>query len=105
MSGDDLMLFISRWVGVAGLGLLILSGVGGTLLASRIAQKLRFLRGKTFKYHRLGSIVGATLVALHPVPLLWTENRTGSTGQTRSSPSSPRRTMSGWDRGSLPGTP
>ncbi len=52
---DDFLLWLARMIGIAGLGLLIISGVGGVLLASRLAQKIKvkWLRGKTFKNHRL----------------------------------------------------
>lgn len=67
---NDALLLIARIIGLVGLGLLVISSLGGTLLASRTAQKMKFLKGKTFKYHRLTSIVGAALFLFHPVPML-----------------------------------
>ncbi len=74
---DDLLLKIARVLGLLGLALLIISSVGGTLLASRTAQKIKFLRGKTFTYHRAVSIAGAALFLLHPIPLLLAHATTG----------------------------
>lgn len=74
---DDLLLKIARVIGLLGLALLIVSSIGGTLLASRTAQRIKFLKGKTFTYHRMVSIVGAALFLLHPVPLLLAHTTTG----------------------------
>ncbi len=74
---DDLLLKIVRVLGLLGLALLIVSSVGGTLLASRTAQKIKFLKGKTFTYHRTLSLVGASLFLLHPIPLLLAYHTTG----------------------------
>jgi sulfoxide reductase heme-binding subunit YedZ len=74
---DDLLLKIARVIGLLGLALLIVSSIGGTLLASRTAQRINFLKGKTFTYHRTVSIVGAALFLLHPVPLLLAHATTG----------------------------
>jgi predicted ferric reductase len=74
---DDLLLKIARVIGLLGLALLIVSSVGGTLLASRTAQKIKFLKGQTFKYHRTLSLVGAALFLLHPIPLLLAHATTG----------------------------
>jgi len=74
---DDLLLKIARVIGLLGLALLIVSSIGGTLLASRTAQRIKFLKGKTFTYHRTISIVGAALFLLHPVPLLLAHTTTG----------------------------
>jgi len=74
---DDLLLKIARVIGLLGLALLIVSSIGGTLLASRTAQRINFLKGKTFTYHRTVSIVGAVLFLLHPVPLLLAHATTG----------------------------
>ncbi len=78
MINDDVLLYVARMIGIAGLGLLIISGVGGVLLASRMAQKLKakWLRGKTFKYHRLLSIIGSALFVLHPIPMLFANQTT-----------------------------
>lgn len=67
---NDALLFLARLIGLVGLGLLVTSGLGGTLLASRTAQKIKFLKGQTFKYHRLASLTGATLLLFHPIPTL-----------------------------------
>ena len=74
---DDLLLKIARILGLLGLALLIVSSVGGTLLASRTAQKLKFLKGQTFKYHRATSLAGAALFLAHPIPLLLAHATTG----------------------------
>ncbi len=74
---DDLLLKIARVLGLLGLALLIVSSIGGTLLASRTAQKIKFLKSKTFTYHRTMSIVGAALFLLHPIPLLLAYATTG----------------------------
>ena len=74
---DDLLLKIARVIGLLGLALLIVSSIGGTLLASRTAQKMKFLKGKTFTYHRTVSIAGAALFLLHPIPLLLAHTTTG----------------------------
>ena len=75
---DDFLLWLARMIGIVGLGLLIISGVGGVLLASRLAQKIKakWLRGKTFKYHRLISIIGSALFVLHPIPMLFANQTT-----------------------------
>lgn len=74
---DDFFLKMARVIGLLGLALLIASSVGGTLLASRTAQKIKFLKGQTFKYHRTFSLVGAALFLLHPIPLLLAHATTG----------------------------
>jgi len=74
---DDLWLKAARVVGLLGLALLISSSVGGTLLASRTAQKIKFLKGQTFNYHRTLSLIGAALFLLHPIPLLFAHATTG----------------------------
>ncbi len=74
---DDLWLKAARVIGLLGLALLILSSVGGTLLASRTAQKIKRLKGQTFSYHRTLSLVGAALFLLHPIPLLFAHATTG----------------------------
>ena len=68
---DDLWLKLARVIGLLGLGLLglgllglgllILSSVGRVSLAARTAQKMKFLKGQTFKYHRGISMIGAIL--------------------------------------------
>ncbi len=74
---NDLLLKIARLIGLIGIGLLVVSGVGGTLLASRTAQKIKWLKGKTFTYHRTTSIIGAALFLLHPVPMVLAHEVTG----------------------------
>ncbi len=74
---DDVLLTIGRWLGIVGLAVLVVSGIGGTLLASRTAQKLKFMKGQTFKYHRLFSLVGAALFLLHPIPMIFAAHTTG----------------------------
>ena len=74
---DDILLKIARVLGLLGLALLIVSSVGGTLLASRTAQKIKFLKGQTFKYHRAVSLAGAALFLAHPIPLLLAHATTG----------------------------
>ena len=74
---DDLLLKLARVIGLLGLALLIISSVGGTLLASRTAQNIKFLKGKTFTYHRTLSLIGAPLFLLHPIPLLLAYATTG----------------------------
>lgn len=78
---DDLWLKLARVIGLLGLGLLIVSSIGGTLLASRTAQKIKFLKGQTFKYHRTLSLIGAALFLLHPIPLLLAHATTGMSWQ------------------------
>jgi sulfoxide reductase heme-binding subunit YedZ len=74
---DDLWLKLARVIGLLGLGLLIVSSIGGTLLAARTAQKIKLLKGQTFKYHRALSLIGATLFLLHPIPLVLAHATTG----------------------------
>ena len=73
----DLLLKIARLFGLIGVGLLVLSGIGGTLLASRTAQKIKWLKGKTFTYHRTTSLIGASLFLLHPIPMVLAHQKTG----------------------------
>ena len=74
---DDRLLWLARVIGLVGLGLLIFSGIGGTLLASRTAQKIKMFKGQTFKWHRLFSLIGAALFLLHPVPIVLAHRTTG----------------------------
>ncbi len=46
-------------------------------MASRTAQRLKFLKGKAFKYHRLLSVIGACLLLLHPIPMALAHRTTG----------------------------
>lgn len=77
MLPDDLLLKLARVIGLLGLALLIASSAGGALLASRTAQRMKFLKGKTFTYHRTFSLVGSALFLLHPIPLLLAHATTG----------------------------
>ena len=72
-----LLINIARVISILGLGLLTFSAIGGTLLASRTAQKIKFLKGQTFKYHRTLSLGGAALFLLHPILLLLAHTTTG----------------------------
>lgn len=72
----DLLLKIARLMGLVGIGLLTVSSIGGALLAARTAQKLKWLKGQTFKYHRTLSLIGATLLFLHPFPMIVAHNIT-----------------------------
>jgi len=74
-----LLINLARVISILGLGLLTFSAIGGTLLASRTAQKIKFLKGQTFKYHRTLSIIGAVLLLLHPIPLWLASKTTGVT--------------------------
>ncbi len=66
---DSLLIQAARLTALLGTALLVFSAIGGVLLASKTAQKIPFLKGKTFKYHRLISLTGTALLVLHPVPL------------------------------------
>jgi hypothetical protein len=55
---EDLLILLARTLGIAGVMLLSASTVLGVLLASRTAQRLRLLRGRTFHIHRPLSVFG-----------------------------------------------
>lgn len=74
---DSLLIQAARLTALLGTALLVFSAIGGVLLASKTAQKIPFLRGKTFKYHRLISLTGTALLVLHPIPL-WLARATTS---------------------------
>ena len=74
-----LLINIARVISILGLGLLTFSAIGGTLLASRTAQKIKFLKGQTFKYHRTLSIIGTVMLLIHPIPLWLASKTTGVT--------------------------
>ena len=74
---DDRLLWLARMIGLCGLGLLIFSSIGGVLLATRTAQRLKLFKGKTFTWHRRLSLIGAALFLLHPVPMLFATQTTG----------------------------
>jgi methionine sulfoxide reductase heme-binding subunit len=69
---EDLLILLARTLGIAGVMLLLASAVLGVLLASRTAQRLRLLKGRTFRVHRLLPVVGAGLLLAHPVPVVLT---------------------------------
>jgi hypothetical protein len=53
---EDLLILLARILSIAGVMLLAASAVLGSLLASRTAQQLRLLKGRTFRFHRLLSV-------------------------------------------------
>ena len=74
---EDLLILLARALGIAGVMVLSASAVLGVLLASRTAQRLRLLRGRTFHIHRLLSVLGAGLLLAHPVPVVLARETTG----------------------------
>ena len=74
---DDFLILLARVLGIAGVMLLAASAVLGVLLASRAAQRLRLLKGRTFRIHRLLSVLGAGLLLVHPVPAVLARETTG----------------------------
>jgi predicted ferric reductase len=74
---EDFLVLLARVFGVAGAMLLAASAVLGVLLASRAAQRLRLLKGRTFRIHRLLSVLGAGLLLAHPVPAVLAREMTG----------------------------
>ena len=74
---EDFLVLLARAFGVAGAMLLAASAVLGVLLASRAAQRLRLLKGRTFRIHRLLSVLGAGLLLAHPVPAVLAREMTG----------------------------
>jgi predicted ferric reductase len=74
---EDLLIPLARTLGIAGVMLLAASAVLGALLASCTAQRLRLLRGRTFRIHRMLSVVGAGLLLAHPVPVVLARETTG----------------------------
>ena len=74
---EDFLILLARVFGVAGAMLLATSAVLGVLLASRAAQRLRLLKGRTFRIHRLLSVLGAGLLLAHPVPAVLAREMTG----------------------------
>jgi methionine sulfoxide reductase heme-binding subunit len=74
---EDLLILLARILGISGVILLVASAVLGALLASRTAQRLRLLGGRTFRTHRLLSISGAGLLLAHPVPVVLERETTG----------------------------
>ena len=74
---EDLLILLAGILGIAGVMLLAASAVLGVLLASRTAQQLRSLRGRTFRIHRLLSGLAAGLLLAHPVPVVLARETTG----------------------------
>ncbi len=74
---NDLLLKLARVLGLLGLALLIVSSSVGTLMASRNAQKIGWLKARAFNSHRTISLIGASLFLLHPIPLLLAYQTTG----------------------------
>lgn len=79
MVDEDFLLEAARFIGIGGLALFVLSGIGGALMASRTVQiiNIKWLRGKLFNYHRLGTLIGFVLMLLHPIPMLYAPQATG----------------------------
>ena len=75
---EDLLILLARTLGLASVMVLSASAVLRVLLASRTAQRLRLLRGGTFRIHRLLSIVGAGLLLAHPFPIVLAQETTGA---------------------------
>lgn len=74
---EDFLVLLTRVFGIAGVMLLAASAVLGVLLASRAAQRLKLLKGRTFRIHRLLSVFGAGLLLAHPVPAVLAQETTG----------------------------
>ena len=74
---EDLLILLARVLGIAGGMVLAMSAVLGVLLASRTGQWLRLLKGRTFRVHRLLSMLGAGLLLAHPVPVVLARETTG----------------------------
>lgn len=84
---EERLLWIARMIGLAGMGLLVFSGVGGVVMSSKYAAKFsrRFPRwsgAKLFANHRLVSLIGAGLFLLHPIPMLFAPRTTGGLNLT-----------------------
>jgi methionine sulfoxide reductase heme-binding subunit len=74
---EDLLILLTRALGIVGVMVLSASAVLGVLLVSRTAQRLRLLKGRTFRIHRLLSLLGAGLLLAHPVPVVLARETTG----------------------------
>lgn len=79
---EDRLLWLARMIGIVGLGLLVLSSVGGVLMSSKYAARFsrrfpRFASGRIFNNHRLASLIGAAVFLLHPIPMLFAPRTTG----------------------------
>jgi DMSO/TMAO reductase YedYZ heme-binding membrane subunit len=68
---------LSSIVAVTGVLLLTCGAAGGVLLASRGAQWFGSPRRRVFRYHRLLALIGATMLILHPLPLVLARSTTG----------------------------
>ena len=77
MIPEDFLILLACIIGIAGVMLLSASAVLGVLLASHTAQQLRSLRGRTFRIHRLLSVLGALLLLAHPVPVVLARETAG----------------------------
>jgi methionine sulfoxide reductase heme-binding subunit len=75
---EDLLILLARTLGIAGVTVLSTSAVLGALLASRTAQRLRLLKGRTFRIHRMLSISGVLLLLAHPIPVVLARETTGT---------------------------
>ena len=74
---ESSLLFAARIIGIVGVGLLVVSGIGGALMASKVVQKRRGMQGKLFIWHRIVSLVGASCFLFHPIPMLFSPKTTG----------------------------
>ncbi len=74
---EYLLILLARVLGNAGVMVLAMSAVLGVLLASRTTHRLRLLKGRTFRVHRLLSMLGAGLLLAHPVPVVLARETTG----------------------------
>ena len=79
---EQALLWSARMIGIAGIGLLIFSSVGGVVMSSRFTGRVgkRFpkLKGnRIFVYHRRFALIGAAFFLLHPVPMLFAPKTTG----------------------------
>jgi methionine sulfoxide reductase heme-binding subunit len=75
---EDLLILLARILAIAGVMLLAASAVLGVFLASRTAQQLRLLRGRTYRIHRQLSVLAAGLLLAHPVPVVLARETTGA---------------------------
>ncbi len=79
---EENLLWLARMIGLVGLGLLILSSVGGVVMSSKSTAEVgrrfaRFKGKRIFASHRLLSLIGASLFLLHPIPMLFSPKTTG----------------------------
>lgn len=71
------LIWLSSAIALLGTGMLTLTAILGNLLTSNQAWMIQLTRSQTFKYHRLISILGAMLILLHPIPLVFSQSTTG----------------------------